>query len=143
MASPQPIRDRNFWLLHGLAPHGIIYIDAGAHRALAKKAGLLAVGVVDVEGNFAQQESARLVVVERIPKSALSPSGTKKWVGEGIEVGRALVNYSSAEIARIKGVQSSEIHGLLGYAESEYVALRENISLIVKESRPVTPSMEI
>jgi glutamate 5-kinase len=143
IASDHPIRDRNFWLLHGLAPHGIIYIDAGAHRALVKKAGLLAVGVVDVEGNFAQQEAARLVVVERIPKSALSPSATKQWTGEGIEVGRALVNYSAAEIARIKGVQSSEIHGLLGYADSEYVALRENISLVVKESRPVTPSIEI
>jgi glutamate 5-kinase len=143
MASAQPIRDRHFWLLHGLAPHGVIYIDAGAHRALANKAGLLAVGVVDVEGNFAQQEAARLVVVERIPKSALSPSATKLWEGQGVEVGRALVNYSAAEIARIKGVQSSEIQSLLGYADSEYVALRENISLFVKESRPVTPSLEI
>ena len=143
IASIQPIRDRHFWLLHGLAPHGTIYIDAGAHRALANKAGLLAVGVVDVEGNFAQQEAARLVVVERTPKSALSPSVTRLWEGQGVEVGRALVNYSAAEIARIKGVQSSEIHGLLGYADSEYVALRENISLFLKESRPVTPSLEI
>src|SRR3954464_13349385 len=31
--SPQPIRDRYFWLLHGLAPHVTVYIDAGAHRA--------------------------------------------------------------------------------------------------------------
>jgi glutamate 5-kinase len=143
VASTQPIRDRQFWLLHGLAPHGAIYIDAGAHRALVNKAGLLAVGVVDVEGSFAQQEAARLIAVERIPKSTLSPSATKRWEGHGIEVGRALVNYSSAEIARIKGVQSSEIHGLLGYADSEYVALRENISLFVRESRPATPSMEI
>jgi glutamate 5-kinase len=143
IASAQPIRDRHFWLLHGLTPHGTIYIDAGAHRALAKKAGLLAVGVVDVEGNFAQQEAARLVVVERIPKSVLLPSATKLWEGQGVEVGRALVNYSASEIARIKGVRSSEIHELLGYADSEYVALRENISLFVKESRPVTPNMEI
>ena len=143
IASAQPIRDRHFWLLHGLAPHGTIYIDAGAHRALVNKAGLLPVGVVDVEGNFAQQEAARLVVVDRIPKSALSPSATRLWEGQGVEVGRALVNYSAAEIARIKGVQSSEIQGLLGYADSEYVALRENISLFLKESRPVTPSLEI
>jgi glutamate 5-kinase len=143
IASPHPIRDRHFWLLHGLAPHGTIYIDAGAHRALANKAGLLAVGVVDVEGNFAQQEAARLVVVERIPKSSLLPAAVKSWEGTSVEVGRALVNYSAAEIARIKGVQSSEIQGLLGYADSEYVALRENISLFVKESRPVTPSLDV
>ena len=60
-----------------------------------------------------------------------------------MEVGRALVNYSAAEIARIKGVRSGEIQGLLGYAESEYVALRENISFFKRESRPVTPSLEV
>jgi glutamate 5-kinase len=141
--SPQPIRDRYFWLLHGLAPHGTIYIDAGAHRALADKAGLLPVGVVDVEGAFAQQEAVRLVAVERIPKSTLTPGSTKLWEGPGVEVGRALVNYSSGEIARIKGVRSNEIQGLLGYADSEYVALRENISFFRRESRPVTPSIEL
>ncbi|KAK2626038.1 hypothetical protein QTJ16_004300 [Diplocarpon rosae] len=146
--SPHPIRDRYFWLLHGLAPHGTIYIDAGAHRALSDKAGLLPVGVVDVEGTFAQQEAVRLVVVDRIAKSDLQSSsgkGTvaKLWEGPGIEVGRALVNYSAAEIIRIKGVRSSEIEGLLGYADSEYVALRENISFFVRESRPATPVSEL
>jgi hypothetical protein len=46
------------------------------------------------------------------------------------EVGRALVNYSSTEIVRIKGLQSTEIGNVLGYADSEYVALRENVSLV-------------
>lgn len=141
--SAQPIRDRYFWLLHGLAPHGTVYIDAGAHLALADKAGLLPVGVVDVEGTFAQQEAVRLVVVDRIAKSVLSPGGSKLFDGPGLEVGRALVNYSAAEIARIKGVRSNEIHGLLGYADSEYVALRENISFFRRESRPVTPSLDL
>ena len=45
------------------------------------------------------------------------------------EVGRALVNYAASEITRIKGLRSTEIEGALGYADSEYVALRENISL--------------
>ncbi|KAL3419234.1 glutamate 5-kinase [Phlyctema vagabunda] len=134
--SQQPIRDRYFWLLHGIAPHGSIYIDAGAHRALAAKAGLLPVGVVDVEGSFAQQEAVRLVVVDR----SQPPAAGKSW--EGVEVGRAVVNYSAAEITRIKGVRSNEIHGLLGYAESEYVALRENISFFTRESRPVSPSLD-
>jgi len=140
LPSNSPIRDRYFWLLHGLTPHGTVYIDGGAHRALTDKAGLLPVGVVDVEGTFAQQEAVRLVAVERLSKP--SASG-KQWSGSGIEVGRALVNYSSGEISRIKGVKSSEIHGLLGYADSEYVALRENISFFRRESRPVTPSLDL
>lgn len=135
--SDQPIRDRYFWLLHGLAPHGTIYIDGGAHRALASKAGLLPVGVIDVEGTFAQQEAVRLVVVNRLPAS----SSGARWDGTPFEVGRALVNYSAAEIMRIKGVKSSEIHGLLGYADSEYVALRENISFFERASRPMSPNL--
>jgi glutamate 5-kinase len=141
--SDQPIRDRYFWLLHGLAPHGTIYIDAGAQRALAKKSGLLPVGVVDVEGVFAQQEAVRLVVVNKLSATERASSGGKLWNGTPVEVGRALVNYSSAEVFRIKGVQSTEITGLLGYADSEYVAFRENISFFQRESRPVTPSLDL
>lgn len=144
IASAQPIRDRYFWLLHGLTPHGTIYIDSGAHRALEKKAGLLPVGVIDVEGNFAQQEAVRLVVVNRasVASRAINGAAGPMWDSTPVEVGRALVNYSAAEIARIKGVRSSEITGLLGYADSEYVALRENISFFARESRPATPALE-
>ena len=140
LPSPQPVRDRYFWILHGLRPHGTLYIDAGAHRALTGKAGLLPVGVVDVEGMFAQQEAVRLCVVAK--RSTPGDDG-KMWDGPASEVGRALVNYAAFEIARIKGRQSTEIEGLLGYADSEYVAQRESISLFTRESRPVTPSREL
>jgi glutamate 5-kinase len=138
LPSAERIRDRYFWILHGLKPHGTLYIDAGAHRALVGKAGLLPVGVVHVEGSFAQQEAVRLVVVDR--RSPLTPGEEgKQFDGPAVEVGRAIVNYASAEISRIKGHQSTEIESLLGYADSDYVSPRENISLTQRESRPVTP----
>jgi glutamate 5-kinase len=137
---PHPIRDRYFWLTHGLAPHGTIYIDEGAHRALADKAGLLPIGVLDVEGSFGQHEAVRLVVVER--RSQPGPDG-KMWEGTPTEIGRALVNYAMPEIARIKGHRSSKIESLLGYADSQYVADRDYISLFRQESRPVTPTPDI
>ncbi|KAI1878124.1 uncharacterized protein JN550_000306 [Neoarthrinium moseri] len=136
----QPIRDRYFWLLHGLAPHGTLYIDSGAHQALADKAGLLPVGILDVEGSFAQHESVRLVVVERSSEPA---AYGKSWQGTPVEVGRALVNYAAPEIVRIKGRRSKQIEGLLGYADSQYVADRDNVSLFLHESRPVTPTPDI
>ena len=214
--SSSPVKDRQFWLLHTLAPHGTIYIDEGAFKALSSRAGLLPAGIVDVEGQFAQQEAVRLVVVRRIrgsgrplsfselrsslkqeqsPKSAekntneddgdsvasysmpgtpaaaltsgglggyessfsfdstMTPStsifslsssnhnlieSTSHQASDQIdatfpqkEIGRALVNYSSVEIRRIKGLQSYEIAKLLGYADSEYVAHRGNISLTI------------
>ena len=212
--SSSPMKDRRFWLLHGLAPRGTIYIDEGAHMALTNRAGLLPVGIVDVEGHFAQQEAVKIVVVKRMQPVSLqssildsrsslrneyksdntaradTPEQNESFtstpipdipaaglVSGGIsgystafdfnmtansstqmlstalshlsstdipsptlvdsidlsiapeEVGRALVNYSSIEISRIKGLRSSEIAKVLGYADSEYVAYRENVSL--------------
>ncbi|KAJ9635872.1 Glutamate 5-kinase [Coniosporium tulheliwenetii] len=143
LPDPRPIRDRYFWLLHGLAPHGTLYIDAGAHRALCAKAGLLPVGVVDLEGAFAQQEAVRLVVVKRTSNGTGAANGMVYEKTEAGEVGRAIVNYSSAEIRRIRGLRSTEIAAVLGYADSEYVALRENVAVLPVErtSRPTTPGL--
>jgi glutamate 5-kinase len=141
LASSDPIRDRHFWLLHTPNPHGTLFIDEGAHKALLTKAGLLPVGVVDVEGNFAQQEVVRLVVVNR--RSTPGPDG-KRWDGLGLEIGRALVNYAAPEISRIMSHQSTEIRGILGYADSEYVAHRSHISIFrAGESRSATPTREL
>jgi len=60
---------------------------------------------------------------------------------EGEEVGHALSNYSTSEVKRIKGRRSSQISALLGYADSEYVAVRENIALHAEMSRPATPTL--
>ncbi|KAH7070923.1 Aspartate/glutamate/uridylate kinase [Paraphoma chrysanthemicola] len=186
-----PIRDRYFWILHGLAPHGTIYIDQGAWNALNDKAGLLPVGIVDVDGHFAQQEAVRIVVVKRLSRSSpksqpisqpTTPAATSHSVHAPIplrhpiphtptysshrpdlhhthssshisspppyelhnpapfEIGRAVVNYSATEIRRIMGLHSTQIREALGYADSEYVALRENIAFEGRErSRPTTP----
>ncbi|KAL8656454.1 MAG: hypothetical protein Q9210_000247 [Variospora velana] len=148
LPDPEPIRDRSFWLLHGLAAHGTVFIDEGAHRALVSKAGLLPVGIVGVEGHFGQQEAVRLFVVSTKPSIPSSPALSETPMTPDtrvpVEVGRALVNYSAAEIVRIKGLQSTQIEGVLGYADSEYVALRENVSLIRREKGnrpPATPSV--
>lgn len=131
LPKPHALRDRYFWILHGLAPHGIVYIDEGAYRALTRtdKAGLLPVGVVDVTGSFAQQDAVSLVVVKRLPKGGYQVMGK--------EVGRALVNYSSTEIARIKGEKSSAILEKLGYADGEYVAYRDNTAFYEKDGKEV------
>lgn len=153
LPSPAPIGDRSFWILHGLKPHGAIYIDAGCYKALLNKAGLLPAGVVDVEGGFSGHECVRLLVVERriggggeaAVEGDASSSSSKKllWHGEPQDVGRAIVNYSSTEISRIKGHQSKEIEGLLGYADSGYVAEREHVTFFRRESRPQTPTLPV
>lgn len=128
----QPIRDRYFWLLHGLTPHGSVYVDAGAYVALASKTGLLPAGVVDVEGHFGQHECVSIKVLPT-RRSSLS---------EAEDVGKMIVNYSAIEIKRISGAKSNQISEIIGYADSEYVAVRESIALYKREiSRPVSPSL--
>lgn len=145
LPSPAPIGDRSFWILHGLKPHGAIYIDAGCYKALLNKAGLLPAGVVDVDGGFSGHECVRLLVVEREPRGVDAVDGGDKrlWHGEPQDVGRAIVNYSSTEISRIMGHQSKEIEGILGYADSGYVAEREHVTFLRRESRPQTPTLPV
>lgn len=135
LPSDSPIQSRSFWLLYGLKPRGTLYIDHGAYHALQNKASLLPAGVLGVEGHFAQQEAVQLVVVERPSPDSLNGDFFHHWQ-EPKEVGRALVNYGSIEIVRIKGHRSTQIHSLLGYADSEYVALHENISFFHPEDSP-------
>lgn len=136
----EPIRDRQFWLLHTPNPHGSIYVDGGAYKALLGKAGLLPVGILDVEGHFAPHEAVRLVVVNR--RKTPGPDG-KMWDGEPEEVGRCIVNYAAQEIVRIMGHQSTDIEGILGYADSEYVAHRSHIGFFNSHSRPASPVLDM
>ncbi|ODQ53050.1 glutamate 5-kinase [Saitoella complicata NRRL Y-17804] len=120
------VRDRQFWLLNGLTAHGRIYIDDGAARALTRteKAGLLPAGVRGVEGGFQRMECVDVVA---------------QWREEVI--GRALVNYSAHEIDKIKGISLKKSEGgieaILGYADAEYVAFRDNLAIlpVVRERR--------
>ncbi|OQE19052.1 hypothetical protein PENSTE_c016G06888 [Penicillium steckii] len=142
LPSETPIQSRTFWLLHGLQPHGTIFIDPGAHAALRNKASLLPAGVLAVEGHFGQQEAVRLVVVEKPSPDALNGDFVHHSQ-EPKEVGRALVNYGSFEIDHIKGHRSSHIEELLGYTDGDYVALHENISFHPEDrhNHQTTPTM--
>lgn len=143
LPSSTPIHSRSFWILHGLTTHGSLYIDQGALDALQNNASLLPAGVVAVEGHFGQQEAVRLFVVEKRSQDALN-GDFMAHAEEPKEVGRAIVNYGSLEIDMIKGLRSTHINAALGYADSDYVAVRENISFFERSesvsSMAATPS---
>jgi glutamate 5-kinase len=78
-------------------PSGAIVIDAGAARAVCQQGrSLLPGGIVDHHGDFRRGDTVQIVDTA------------------GTEVARGVTNYSCGEVARIKGVQTSEISGLLG-----------------------------
>lgn len=112
--------DRRFWLLHGLKTKGALVIDQGCFQALTRRnrAGLLPVGILHVVGNFHQSECVSIKVVP-------DKNGA---IEDAVEVGHCRVNYLAPEIILIKGHKSSEIESILGYADSEYVAHRDNLA---------------
>ncbi|KZT03469.1 glutamate 5-kinase [Laetiporus sulphureus 93-53] len=80
-----------------------------------------------VDEEMTPSASLRLLPEEEPTLLEKPADETEAWEVE--EVGRGLANYNSAQIARVKGLKSSYIPQLLGYADSEYVV--ENITVRV------------
>lgn len=117
------VKNKQFWLLHGLKPKGALVVDYGCFLAITRqnRAGLLPVGIIKVEGNFHQLECVEL---------KLGFKGTDKSVA----FGRGRCNYSSNEVDKIKGLQSDKVSDHLEYCDSEYVVHRENLAFPIQWS---------
>lgn len=110
-----PKSARKNWLLHSLKTRGSITIDSGAKRALANTgASLLSIGVKKVSGHF--QSGDALQIFDQ----------------DGLELGKGISQYNDAELNLIKGVQSSQIAGVLGYCPSEEIIHRDDLVLFEK-----------
>jgi len=104
---------RKRWIGYALHPVGKIIIDDGAALAITKRGkSLLPKGVLDVIGNFGMGDPVECVTLG------------------GIEIARGLVNYSSDEIKKIKGLHSSRIEEVLGYHHSDEVIHRDNLVVV-------------
>jgi len=103
---------RKRWLRFGSRPKGAVIVDAGARRALEERGkSLLPSGIAGVTGDFARGD---LVSIR----------------GEdGREFARGLVNYSAAEIERIKGHNTADIRRILGDAPYKAAIHRDHLVL--------------
>ncbi|EAQ81951.1 glutamate 5-kinase [Blastopirellula marina] len=106
------VSPRKRWIGFSVEPRGRITVDAGAKRAVEESGrSLLAIGVVGVEGDFEKGDVVRVC----------GP--------EGNEVARGLTNYSAAEVARIRGIQSDKISDILGHCPYVELIHRDNLTL--------------
>jgi len=107
------LTERKRWIAIRTRSRGAIGVDDGAKRALVERgASLLAIGIVEVRGDFG--------IGERVD---LLDSG-----GEAFAVG--LVSYPASEIQRMKGRQSEEFLNVLGYKYVEEIVHREDLVLL-------------
>lgn len=105
---------RKHWIGYTLRPQGQLVLDHGACKAL-KTGGksLLPAGIVEVRGRFGIGAPVRCLSI----------------MGEPIAAG--LVNYTAAEIDRIKGAKTDRIEELLGRAkDSDEVIHRDNLVVL-------------
>jgi glutamate 5-kinase len=111
--SASKMESRKRWMLSGLSTRGEILVDGGAARALREQnRSLLPAGVRDVRGDFQRGDAVYIV----------DPQGERVACG--------ITNYSSGDIARIKGCRSDRILGILGYHYGEEVVHRNNLVLL-------------
>src|SRR5262249_24026336 len=83
------------WLKYAKPSRGSVLIDAGAARALREGGtSLLPVGVVDVIGSFGAGDAVEIVFEDQA-------------------VGKGICNYSSAELRKVRGLQSGAARELL------------------------------
>jgi len=107
------LESRKRWVLSGLAIKGKLVVDSGAAMALKKqKRSLLAAGIKGVDGEFQRGDIVNI------------------YDPEGSRVGCGITNYSSAEIAVIKGAHSEKITTLLGYDYGSEIVHRNNLVIL-------------
>lgn len=107
------ISSRKLWLAFSHTPRGIVFIDDGAVEALSDKGkSLLPIGIEKVEGDFLRGDLVKIVNKA------------------GQEIARGLVNFSSEDIDKIKGLKSSSVTDIVGSRPYEEVIHRDNMVIL-------------
>jgi glutamate 5-kinase len=106
----QILSRKKHWIAFTLKPNGDIMIDEGAKKAVLDKGkSLLPSGVMEVRGRFGIGACVRLMDQK------------------GQVIGKGLVNYSSSDIIKIRGLNTSQIEKKLDFKHSDEVIHRDNM----------------
>jgi len=106
------VESRKRYILAGGRVPGYVRVDTGAMQALQHGSSLLPVGVTAVDGTFERGDT--IPVMNAV----------------GREIARGIANYSSDELALIRGRQSAEIETLLGYTYGDEMIHRNDLALL-------------
>jgi len=107
------LTSKKHWIAFSARPSGRVFVDDGAKEALLNKGrSLLPTGIRDVDGSFDAGEVVHCVDLL------------------GKEFARGVANYSSSEIQKIKGLNTAELVGVLGYKVYDEVIHRDNLVVL-------------
>ena len=103
-------KNRTRWIILSKTS-GKLIVDKGAKDAIKKSMGLLPSGIIEVAGMF---DRGDIVDIEN----------------EGEMFARGITDYTSSELARIKGKHSDMIEKILGYKNYDEAVRKSNIGLL-------------
>ncbi|KAL7420130.1 Glutamate 5-kinase [Cryptotrichosporon argae] len=86
LRNEEALKDRKWWVAHGLRASGTVVIDEGAYRAISKRESggrLLPAGVIRVDGAFAAHQAVRIVVRRRREAAAAAATAAGGTVSAG------------------------------------------------------------
>jgi len=112
----QRLASRKSWIGYSVKPEGAIVIDDGAAQAVLENGkSLLPSGIVAVQGHFDVGAPVEF-------------TDTQDRV-----LGIGLVNYTHADITRIRGLRSDQIEKQLGHKPFDEVIHRDNLAITFEE----------
>ncbi len=105
------LKSKKYWIAFTLKSRGKLFIDEGAKEAIVNQGkSLLPSGIIGVEGDF----------TIGAPVSVISEHET---------IAKGLVNYSSININKIKGLRTSRIEQVLGSKPYDEIIHRDNMAV--------------
>lgn len=109
-ADCKPLTARKQWISNQTNIPGVLTIDNGARKAMQENGrSLLAVGVTKVQGDFCRGDMVSCIDQQ------------------GRDVARGIINYSTEECLKIRGIPSLEIADVLGYIDESELIHRDNL----------------
>ncbi len=91
------------WLKYAKPTHGRLLVDEGASRVLRERgSSLLPVGITAIEGDFEAGDAVEVAA-------------------DGSLVGKGIVDYSAAELAKVIGMKSDGVREVLPHAADEVI----------------------
>ncbi|MGO8688979.1 MAG: glutamate 5-kinase [Thermoguttaceae bacterium] len=119
LAQGRSVAARKRWIGFTVKPRGRLLLDGGAREAVLRQGrSLLAIGVVEVEGNFHKGDVVALAE------------------GDGGELARGLTNYGAEDLRKIKGLRTGQIAAALGHCPYDEVIHRDNMVITGEPAGP-------